>query len=189
STIVTDPAVTDPAVTGSPPDFKEYTANAAKGNNYGIEAEADWRVTDSLRVFSSLGWLETKISSFKNPDPDAYNLEGREQAHAPRYQYSLGTQYDFMNNFYVSLALEGKANFYFSDSHGQKSKNYNLVNATIGYDVDQFSVSVWAKNLTDEDYTVRGFGFDNDPRTGNEPEQHIQLAEPRVVGVSARYNF
>jgi len=48
-------------------------------------------------------------------------------------------------------------------------------------------LSLWGRNLTDQDYAVRGFffgEFGNDPRKGYAPEPYVQFGEPRVVGIS-----
>ena len=79
--------------------------------------------------------------------------------------------------------------FYFSDSHDEKSKAYALLHASIKYERDNFEISLNGHNLTDKDYAVRGFGFGNDPRNGYSDTQHIQLGAPRLTSLSARYNF
>ena len=50
-------------------------------------------------------------------------------------------------------------------------------------------MTLWARNLTDEDYAVHGLYFGNDPRKGYLPERYLQLGEPRVVGLSLRRAF
>ena len=77
-----------------------------------------------------------------------------------------------------------------SDRHDLKSPSYDLLNMRLGYAARQWSVALWARNLTDEDYYVRGFGtFGNDPRKEYAVEPYYQYGEPRVVGVSTRFSF
>jgi hypothetical protein len=45
-------------------------------------------------------------------------------------------------------------------------------------------LKIWGRNLTDEDYAVRGYYFGNDPRAGYEPDGWFQLGEPRRYGVT-----
>ena len=53
-----------------------------------------------------------------------------------------------------------------------------------------WSAALWCRNLTDEDYYLRGFGsFGNDPRKGSVVEPYYQYGEPRLLGVSASYSF
>ena len=85
---------------------------------------------------------------------------------------------------------QGKDNYYFSDRHETQASSYDLLHMRLGYSNDSWSLALWGRNLTDEDYTVRGFGsFGNDPRKEYAVEPYYQYSEPRLVGVSASYSF
>lgn len=168
--------------------FLDYTDNAAEGNNYGLELELDWLVSDSLSVYAHLGWLETEFEDYVNADDE--DLSGREQAHAPGYQFAVGGRFDFGAGFYGRIDVEGKDDFYFSDRHDVQAPAYELVHARLGYAGEHWELALWGRNLTDEDYYVRGFGsFGNDPRKGYITEPYYQFGEPRMIGVSASYQF
>lgn len=168
--------------------FIDYTSNAASGNNYGMELELNWLPTDDLMLFANLGLLKTEFDKYI--DADGNDLSGREQAQAPKYQYAVGGHYDFGAGFYLRLDVEGRDSAYFSDRHDLKSPSYNLLNTRVGYTGEQWSIALWARNLTDENYYVRGFGtFGNDPRNEYAVEPYYQYGEPRVVGVSTSFTF
>jgi iron complex outermembrane recepter protein len=168
--------------------FIDYTSNAAEGNNYGLELEADWQATQSLAFHASLGLLETEFEDYVNAD--GTDLAGREQAHAPAYQYAIGGRYDFGDGFYLRADVEGKDDFYFSDRHEVKAPSQNLWHLRMGYEAQSWGVALWGRNLTDENYYTRGFGsFGNDPRKEYITEPYYQYGEPRMVGVTASYNF
>ncbi len=168
--------------------FIDYTSNAAEGNNYGLELEMDWQATERLSLYANLGLLETEFDDYVNAD--GTDLSGREQAHAPAYQYAAGGQLQLWGGVYLRLDLEGKDDFYFSDRHDVESPSQDLVHFRVGYLADNWSVALWGRNLTDEDYYVRGFGsFGNDPRKEYIVEPYYQYGEPRLVGVSASYQF
>ncbi|MFK7976219.1 MAG: TonB-dependent receptor [Halioglobus sp.] len=168
--------------------FIDFTSNAAEGNNYGAEFEIDWLASDALQLWANIGLLETEFEDYINAD--GRDLSGRDQAHAPNYQYSVGGRYDFTHGIYARLELEGKDTFYFSDRHDEQAGSYDLINASVGIERDSWTLALWGRNLTDEDYTVRGFGsFGNDPRKGYITEPYYQYGEPRMVGVSASYSF
>ncbi len=168
--------------------FIDYTSNAAEGDNYGLELELDWLALDDLQLYASIGLLETEFQDYVNAD--GVDLSGREQAHAPGYQYALGGRYDFGRGFYLRLDLEGKDDYFFSDRHEVKSPAYDLVHLRLGFDAAQWSLALWGRNLTDEDYFVRGFGsFGNDPRKEYVTEPYYQYGEPRMLGISASYRF
>jgi outer membrane receptor protein involved in Fe transport len=173
---------------GGATTFVDYTSNAAEGENYGAEIELDWLATDRLQLWANLGLLETEFKDYVNVFGE--DLSGRDQAQAPSYQFSLGGRFDFGRGFFLRLEVEGKDAFYFSDRHDAQADSYELVHGRLGYSRDNWSVGLWGRNLTDEDYQVRGFGsFGNDPRKDYLVEDYFQLGEPRMVGVDISLSF
>jgi outer membrane receptor protein involved in Fe transport len=168
-------------------EFIEYVGNAAAGSNYGLEVTSSWQANDSWSVYGSLGLLESEYQNFINSAGE--NLDGREQAHAPNYQFTLGTDISITPRLLLNLNVQGKDEFYFSDSHGIKSDAYELINASLIYSAEQYAVTLWARNLTDEDYYVRGFFFGNDPRDGYAAKGYTQLGEPLRVGLTFNMGF
>ena len=172
------------------PLFVGYIDNAASGENFGVELETLWQFNDQLQLFVNLGWLDTEIDNFVvNIDDALVDKSGREQAHAPNYQFNIGGRFNFGDGFSCRLEFEGKDAFYFSDSHDQRSDSYELLNASLGYRDKHWDISLWARNLTDEDYATRGFYFGNDPRKFYANEEYFQYGEPRVFGANASYRF
>jgi hypothetical protein len=167
-------------------------------NNYGFELELLWVINNKLEVSSSLGILETEFKNFKsyshiNADPangTFFDLSGRDQSHAPNYQFNFLINYNFNENIFINFNIESKDEFYFSDRHGSKSDSYTLLNFLIGYKIKTWEINLFGKNLTDEDYQTRGFGsFGNDPRKFYVTEPYNQYAAPRVIGVSGKKSF
>ena len=166
-------------------DFTDYFGNSGKGRNYGMEAEVNWLATEVLSIQGSLGLLETEYDT-----PLSTTLDSRDQAHAPRYQFALGSSLRISENLSWTADIEGKDKFYLSSSHNEQSESYWLRNTNLAYSADQWTLSVWGRNLTNEDVIVRGFGgFGNDPRKYYATEPYYQFGEPRVFGVSGQYNF
>jgi iron complex outermembrane receptor protein len=168
-------------------EFISYLGNAATGSNRGIEVEASWQINELFELYGALGLLDSEFNNFINANGDS--LSGREQAHAPNYQFNVGLNYQPNEHWLVNVSADGKDGFYFSDSHNEKSKSVALLNASLSYLNDDYQVKVWARNLTDKDYASRGFYFGNDPRDGYAPKQYTQLAEPLVFGVTLDYQF
>jgi outer membrane receptor protein involved in Fe transport len=51
-------------------------------------------------------------------------------------------------------------------------------------------MTLWARNLFDKDYAVRGFGsFGNNPGNGYMTETYVQQGQPRIVGLSLAYDY
>jgi outer membrane receptor protein involved in Fe transport len=165
--------------------FIDYLGNSAEGSNYGVEVEFNWLASETLALFGSIGLLESEYDI-----PLSVDLNSREQAHAPAYQFALGARAQITDSLAVSIDIEGKDEFYLSSSHSEQSQSYELVNANLTYMFGDWELSLWGRNLTDEDVIVRGFGdFGNDPRNGWITEPYYQLGAPRVIGFSGKYDF
>ncbi|ODS15352.1 TonB-dependent receptor [Pseudoalteromonas tetraodonis] len=167
--------------------FTGYVANASSGSNYGLEIEGSYLLTDNLLISGSAGYLDTKINDFVTKS--GLNQDGREQAQAPKYQYAFSARYNVTDELYAMLGVEGKDDYYFSDSHNAKAPNTNLVNVSLGYEAENWAVRAWARNVFDETAPTRGFEFGNNPLDGYTSQTYIQLGEPRVAGVTFTLNL
>jgi iron complex outermembrane receptor protein len=168
-------------------EFIDFLGNAAEGTNKGLELSAIWLASDYFSIDASVAVLDAKFDDFINEFGE--DLSGRDQAQAPGNSYQLGMNWQ-AGPWRANLSLVGKDDFFFSDRHDLKSKEQNLVNANVAYDNSRFSVNLWARNLGDSDYTVRGFGsFGNNPQNGYQTEPYVQFGEPRVIGITTEYRL
>ncbi len=168
-------------------EFVEYLGNAAHGTNRGLELESRWLATDKLTLFANIGLLQARFDEFVNEAGD--NLAGRDQAQAPSYTFNLGANID-NGPWHIRVSLDGKDEFYFSDRHSLKSTAYRLLNGNVSYIQRSWRLSLWGRNLTNKDYTIRGFGsFGNDPRKGYITEPYVQYGEPRMIGIDIGYEL
>jgi outer membrane receptor protein involved in Fe transport len=113
---------------------------------------------------------------------------GRDQAHSPRYSFAGGIVFRHPNGVFARVDATAKETFYFDVSHDERSKSFGLVNIRVGYEAESWLLSLWARNLLDEQYAVRGFYF------GNEPPDfpatlYTRLGDPRHVGITIERRF
>ncbi|MFT5794103.1 MAG: outer membrane receptor protein involved in Fe transport [Candidatus Azotimanducaceae bacterium] len=168
-------------------EFIEYLGNAAEGTNRGIELETQWLALDTLTLYANVGLLRARFDEFINEA--GVDLAGRDQAQAPRYTYSYGGQWR-LGNWQSDLSVDGKDDFFFSDRHELRSTSLALLNANISYVQPDWQLRLWGRNLTNKDYTIRGFGsFGNNPANGYTTEPYVQFGEPRMIGLSAEYTL
>ena len=167
-----------------PNTFLFLTKNAAEGLNYGAEISLDSEISDTVNMFLNLGILETEIRKYQSR-PD---LEGREQAHAPNYSFSAGLSWEISNNVEFLLDINGKSDFYYSDSHNNSSDDYILTNMNLIYKKENINLNFWVRNVFDKYYSLRGFYFGNEPPSFEDTlyERH---GDPRNYGVTFRYDF
>ena len=167
-----------------PNTFTFLTQNAAEGINRGLELNMTMQASNSLDVFFNLGLLKTEIKNWESR-PD---LEGRAQAHAPEKSYALGLNWNPFENSFLSINFVGKSDFYYSDSHNNKSKSYALTNINYSYISGQWTYSIWGRNIFDKYYSTRGFYFGNEAPNFTETlyERH---GDPRHIGATVKYDF
>ncbi len=165
--------------------FTYVTSSAGEGDNVGLEGRAAYKISDSIKFFAQGSLLDTEYTDV----PEANSaLGGREQSHAPSWQYAVGAMYQPTDNWFMRVELQGKDDFYFDDSHDARSSAYELVNASIGYRTASWSWTIWGRNLLDEEYAVRGFFFGNEP-PDFKPKEYVQLGDPVSFGTTVTIYF
>jgi iron complex outermembrane receptor protein len=168
-------------------EFIDYVGNAAGGFNRGLELSARYAFNSRVQFHGNLGLLDSEYDNFINSSGD--NLDGRQQAHAPDYQFTAGVAWQVTPNLALDLNLQGRDAFYFSDSHNTRSKAYALLNASAQYQWRNIRLTAWGRNLGDEDYRVRGYYFGNDPRIEYAARSYTQLGEPARYGLTLNLDF
>jgi outer membrane receptor protein involved in Fe transport len=172
-------------VPNDPASFVFFTGNAARGETLGVEADLRWMPAPGWELYANLGIMRARFDRFVT---DGADLSGRDQPHAPRYSVALGGSYRAGSGLFARLDLSRRDEFYFDVSHDEKSQPFQLLNARVGFESQSWTVALWARNLLNEDYAVRGFYF------GNEPPDfpntlYLRRGDPRQLGVTARFRF
>ncbi|NRD73590.1 TonB-dependent receptor [Shewanella sp. VB17] len=178
----------------NPDDISEfilYTENAGSSHNYGAELDGTWYATNNLKLYTSLGWLETAYGDYAYQDGggNTVDLSGRELAHSPQFTYSAGATYRTDSGWFANVTGSGKSDFYYSDSNESKSQAYTIFNARVGYEAEYWSAYLWGRNLFDEQYGTRGFYFGNEPDQDWADKQYIRYGDPRQLGLTVSVKF
>jgi outer membrane receptor protein involved in Fe transport len=172
-------------VPNDPASFGFATINIDGGRTWGAEADVDWQVSESVQLYASAGLL---MGGFPDNVEQLPFLGGRDQAHAPRYTLAAGIAWRGRSGFFARLDATSRDEFYFDVSHNEKSKAYALLNASVGYESDNWRVHVWGHNLADEYYAVRGFYFGNEP-PDFPAKLYTRAGDPRHVGLTIERRF
>ena len=169
----------------NPNSFDYATFNSDMGYNYGVEFDIKHNINNQISINSSLGYLNTYISNFTYLD---VTYGRREQAHSPEYNYSVAINYKLNNHISMDLNFNGMDDFFFDDQYDYKSKTRNLIDLSLNSKNDNFSFTIWTKNLTDEKYAVRGYTFGLNP-----PEYLVEnfksYGAPRTIGITIGYSI
>ena len=170
--------------------FIFFIENVDSGSNYGLEWDVNWKFHPSWQINSSIGLLDSEFKNYSYTPrfQEPIDLSGRDQAHAPNYQFHLGLQYQNPKGFFARAEFNAVDEFYFSNSHNEKSDPYQVVNARVGYQQQNWSIYLWGNNVFDEEYATRGFFFANDPNF-EDVQRYTRLADRRQLGITLRYEF
>ena len=156
----------------------------------------------NLQLTAALGLLDAEFDSFPGGDAEGGDASGNELPYAPKVTASLGAQYYYpLPSIESSLLL--RADYAYTDGYYITASNdegytladgtevafgevdsYGTISARIGLvsDAETWEVSVWGRNLTDNDYQNYRFRDFFGTILGG-------YAMPRTYGVEAKYNF
>ncbi len=172
-----------------------FLDSSSDATSYGMELEATLLATDRIELFANVGLLESEVSSIETFDLDAFDFitkDNRDQAKSPNYQYNAGARVLFTDQLSARVEVEGQDDSYFGYYHDGRIDSYDLVNASLRWQNASFNLTLWGRNLADEDYAVHGLYFGVDPRDTAGPfanRTYTQLGEPRTYGVDVTYTF
>jgi iron complex outermembrane receptor protein len=170
---------------GNPGSFVLYTDNAARGENYGVEGTLRWRPMPRLLLDLRAAMLETRYLGYRFGER---NLDGREQAHAPQFQYDLGLEYSDAQGWFTRVDFAGLDDFYFDVSHDERAPSRVLTHLKGGYSGKHWRAEVWVRNVFDRYYSQRGFRFGNEPPDFT-ATRYVQAGDSRHAGVTVAYTF
>ncbi len=141
----------------------------------GFEADFNAAVTDHISLFGGLGLLDTEIKENKNRPI----TEGNDAPQAPKETYNLGAQFEF--DFGSGVTAFARVDWqhvgamWFHTLQGEETPTiwqaffpgipginqnfskarrdaYDTVNARVGVEGENWSATLWGRNLTDEEY-------------------------------------
>lgn len=158
-----------------------YILNADTSHAYGAEIEAKWRPISPLQLYASLGLMRSEFDSFNTPANGDFS--GGEFPEAPAYTIAAGGQYNDPSGWFAGANLRYTDGYYSGGDLANTSlrfvDGYTLVDVRAGYKWDHYTLTVFAKNLFDEEYvTYKGLSA-NQASAGDE----------QLFGVTLRGEF
>lgn len=157
------------------------TDNAKKAHSQGVELEASYRPLDGLELTGAVGLIEAEYDDY---DTGTGNFDGETIETTPAYSLRAGVAYTHPSGFYgrVDALNQGKQYFY-DDANKDFAKQdaYTLVDAKVGYRLDDWDFYAYGTNLLDEEYATM---FMASSLVGI-----VSYGEPRAFGVGMTYYF
>jgi len=156
--------------------------NAARAHSQGAEVEVTVRPFRGVRIFGGLGYTEARFDEWTGHEMNGeYDYDGKDLPHAPEFTYNLGFTYHHLSGIWFRADVLGMATYYFDPKNESKSSGHDTVNLTLGYRGKSFAVSLWGKNIFDEQYV--------NSKTYYIGGHIVQDAPPRSIGVTMTYDF
>ena len=185
-----------------------YQGNAGEAKVKGLELELTAHPIQYLTAQLAGSWQEAYLSSGADqqivtpaspgvPAVTAYDLNptlgrtGDAIPNVPRTQANLGLNYTrpipnlsgFDGMAAVDLSYRGRENSYFaSNAFNIPLSSYTLVNLRLGVIKDLWSVTAFARNLTDKRAQVSAINSSQDPDA-------LLTIQPRTIGLTATRKF
>lgn len=158
---------------------KSFTQNAGSTVSKGVEFELSWLIQPGLTTWVNGGFNDASFDDFVSKDysnggdvTGQHDYSGNRPANSPKYTYSLGIDYNFLENYFIYADYNVTGDFYFDSANTTKQDAYGVLNLRGGYTSDNIDLTLWAKNALDKEYLTRAFemggvwyGRSGDPAT------------------------
>jgi outer membrane receptor protein involved in Fe transport len=167
--------------------------NAGKQSTEGLEFDLVYYPIDALKLGFSGILLDPIFDDFKGGGPNGEDLSGTQPAGIHEVSLSLSALYDFRlgnNDAYV------RADYLYEDEiiivdnlppsvAAIATREVSSLNMSAGMSTQGgMSLSIWARNLTDDQYMMSGF-----PAPGQAGSFLTYANQPRTFGITVRQNF
>lgn len=176
------------------PDGTVITSNSLsnldEAISYGFDGSLQWSPLATLDLRAGLVLLETEIRQGTEavPTGNANTFDGNPLPFAPDLSATLSARYTHPLSNGGQLMIDGHAKYrseFFLDAEGRDDRSedgYTLLDGRLTYTppASELSLSLWGRNLLDEDYAVSGFGFIG---------YNMFRGAPRSWGVEASITF
>lgn len=150
----------------------------------GFELDMNAYLMDGLNLFATYAFTDSEFTSFESD----VSVVGNTLARTPKHSGSIGFNYQWLLangqalDWRTDVTYQDEMFFSVSNDKAAQTDSYALLNTNVTWETMQgWEFSVYAKNLTDEDYVVHSFSL-----TG---VGFAIQGEPRTVGVSVAKSF
>lgn len=167
-------------------NYRFFTANANRARVSGLEAAGTWTFARDWSLHGSLGLMDSELAPFTLGNGNRGG--GRRLANTPPRGHTLALRYRPAAGFFAQAEWVSRAEQFDSNNQDEARRAFDVLHASAGYRQGPWTLTVWARNLTDRVYDKRVFFFGNeDP--DYVPTRYTTRADPRQVGVTLARRF
>ncbi|WP_176590612.1 TonB-dependent receptor [Sphingobium sp. EM0848] len=181
----TSPGISYPGLTG------------LDGRVYGVEAQANARLSSRLNASFSLSALNSRYDNGPDQIVNSWNVGGNRFPSAPKFSAVGGVQYALINEGDRKLTIDTNISYssqiFFDPENGETSlgkllvegqKAYALVDANLTYSTGHITLGAYVRNLANKLYYSQG--QNTEQSFGNDLNWR---GRPRSIGVTAKLDF
>ncbi|MDB4721991.1 TonB-dependent receptor [Verrucomicrobiales bacterium] len=160
--------------------------NAEQSQVYGGELEIQATPTKRLSLFASVGIAITEFENFQFTQfRSTLDFSGEKFPHSPDYTAAVGIDYQFDNGFFFGADMKYTSSSIsrsvFEGLEKDELPGYTVANLRAGYRKDNWSITAFISNATDEEYFL--YRYDT-------PKLQVgTLGLERFCGLRASYTF
>ncbi|QIB67015.1 TonB-dependent receptor [Kineobactrum salinum] len=163
----------------------QIISNIDEVDIFGVELEMQAVLTEGLQVFAGLGTADSEIKQISV-------FPGNEGNHTPKtteWTFNAGFQYRTpLGNGLTGMArmdYEHRGDKHWQVDNLDVQDPLDLISARVGIESSGWSVTLWGRNITDEEY----YADYNSMEFSGLPYDIGWRAQPRAVGIEGRVNF
>ena len=174
-TTITDKQIREEVAGGSVGSWK--ITNAADAHAQGVELELRALPVRGLELFAAMGYTEAEIDDWTGTlNGTTKDYSGCTLPWAPDLTANAGFSYTHESGWYGTANVFWAGRQYFDAANTLEDDGYTLVNLKAGYRWSRWDVSVWCKNLFDEEYAQK--------MVESSGHTLVEDGEPRTLGIT-----
>ncbi|MEM9541986.1 MAG: TonB-dependent receptor [Cyanobacteria bacterium P01_E01_bin.42] len=133
----------------------------AQASITGLELELKARPMDGLDITAGFGYTDAEYDSFFNPFT-GQTLDGNRLSFAPEYTFNFSAQYRAPWGLFARAELSTLGSYFTEETNTISQETVTTVNATLGYEFDDYGIYFIADNIFDTRFITSGFTFGAD---------------------------
>lgn len=150
--------------------------NAGATTSYGMELDLAARIAEGLSTDASLGCTHATFDSYNDGRAD---YSGNDVPISPRFTAQVGLTYRHEDGFFARAEMQHFGKSYWDASNEGSRSAFQLVNARLGYEAENFEAYIYGKNIFGERYYSHYLPSSN---TGI-------MGDPQRFGIEFVYKF
>lgn len=163
--------------------------NAGKTESKGFEAEIAYRPFQNFIINGNVGFTQAKYLDFQPNVAEEDNYKGNYLPFVPGYTYVVSASYrqplqtKILNAVRLNISANGIGKQYWDDENEYFEDPYTLVNARISAELPWGEVSLWGKNILNQEYSPYRFYI------STFKTWYAQAGNPATFGISLSYKL